>query len=122
MDVDLKVPEIGESINEVQVTSWLKAVGDSLSEDDPVVVLESDKVTLELPAPATGVLLEQLKAAGETAEVGEVIGKLRASEGAPAAPPPSSVEVSPASTTAARRPDGSCGCCLPVASRPIRSS
>ena len=80
MDVELIVPAIGESITEVQVSSWLKAVGDVLSEDDPVVVLESDKVTLELPSPASGVLVEQLKAAGETAEVGEVIGRLRAGE------------------------------------------
>jgi 2-oxoglutarate dehydrogenase E2 component (dihydrolipoamide succinyltransferase) len=113
MDVELRVPEVGESITEVQVTSWLKAVGDPLAEDDPVVVLESDKVTLELPAPVSGVLLEQLKAPGETAEVGEVIGRVRATEGAPAG-------VAPAAASARTNPPAAAT--APVAPPPAAPS
>ena len=76
MSIELKVPPVGESITEVQVGEWLKAEGEAVERDDPVVVLESDKVTLELPAPASGVIRQVLKKAGETARVGEVIGTM----------------------------------------------
>jgi 2-oxoglutarate dehydrogenase E2 component (dihydrolipoamide succinyltransferase) len=86
MAVELKVPEAGESITEVQVEEWLKQEGDRVELDEPVVVLESDKAGMELPAPAAGILRQILKPAGETVNVGEVLGIL--DEGS--APPESS--------------------------------
>lgn len=79
MPIELVVPNVGESITEVQIGSWLKAQGDQVDRDQPVVEIESDKATLELPAPSAGTLTQILKKAGESAEVGEVIGYMEAS-------------------------------------------
>ena len=82
MAIDLKAPSPGESITEVSIGEWLKGVGDHVEEDEPLVVIESDKVNLEVPAPKAGTLVEILKEAGETVRVGEVLGRLEAGEGA----------------------------------------
>jgi 2-oxoglutarate dehydrogenase E2 component (dihydrolipoamide succinyltransferase) len=76
MAIELKVPEVGESITEVEIGAWLKKSGDSVRKDEPVVTLESDKATVELAAPEAGTLTRLLKQPGETAKVGEVIGYL----------------------------------------------
>jgi 2-oxoglutarate dehydrogenase E2 component (dihydrolipoamide succinyltransferase) len=76
MPVELRVPSVGESITEVQIGEWLKAPGDAVEQDEPVVVIETDKVTVELPSPASGVISSILVQSGKTAAVGEVIGKL----------------------------------------------
>ncbi|HVS09936.1 MAG TPA: 2-oxoglutarate dehydrogenase complex dihydrolipoyllysine-residue succinyltransferase [Planctomycetota bacterium] len=81
MAVELKIPQVGESITEVQVGEWLKSEGDTVAADEPVVVIETDKVTVELPAPSAGKLSRVLKHQGEAAEVGEVIGYLEAGAG-----------------------------------------
>jgi len=78
MSVELKVPSVGESITEVQIGDWLKGAGQSVRADEGVVVIETDKVTVELPAPANGVITKVLKNKGETAAVGEVIGYMDA--------------------------------------------
>ena len=90
MATELKVPEVGESITEVMIGVWKKNVGDSVSADESVVEIESDKATVELPAPSNGVVSAILKQAGEQAVVGEVIGYLEAvasSQSTPAATP-----------------------------------
>ncbi len=74
MAVELKVPTVGESITEVQIGAWRKSSGDWVEQDEAVVELESDKATVELPAPVAGTITEILKKEGDTAEVGEVIG------------------------------------------------
>jgi 2-oxoglutarate dehydrogenase E2 component (dihydrolipoamide succinyltransferase) len=74
MAVELKVPAVGESITEVQIGEWLKQAGDEVRADEAVVVIETDKVTVELPAPAAGRVTKVLKKRGEQAKVGEVIG------------------------------------------------
>lgn len=74
MPIELKVPQVGESITEVQIGAWLKSPGDVVQQDDPVVEIESDKATLELPAPVNGTITRILKDKGQTAGVGEVIG------------------------------------------------
>ena len=74
MAIELKVPEVGESITEVQIGVWKKQEGDSVAIDDSIVEIESDKATVELPAPVGGTVTKILKAAGEKAMVGEVIG------------------------------------------------
>ncbi len=78
MSIELKVPSFGESITDVVIGEWLVAPGDTVSEDDPLVSIESDKITAELPAPASGVLTEILKQAGEAAVVGEILGRMEA--------------------------------------------
>src|SRR5438876_8933496 len=74
MAVELVVPSVGESVTEVEIGDWLKNPGDSVEEDEPVVVIETEKVTVELPAPAAGTITETLKCKGEKAAVGDVIG------------------------------------------------
>ena len=76
MAIELKVPEIGESITEVEIGGWLKKAGEPVGKDEPVVTLESEKATVELPSPGAGTMGKALKQQGEVAKVGEVIGYL----------------------------------------------
>jgi 2-oxoglutarate dehydrogenase E2 component (dihydrolipoamide succinyltransferase) len=86
MAIELKVPEVGESITEVMIGIWKKQEGDVVAVDDPIVEIESDKATVELPAPVAGRISKVLKASGDKAVVGEVIGYLEpAGAAAPAA-------------------------------------
>lgn len=87
MPTELKIPEVGESITEVEIGEWLKREGDQVAKDETVVTLESEKATVDLPAPTAGTLATILKKKGETARVGEVIARFaQAGEGvAPAA-------------------------------------
>jgi len=71
---DLVIPPLGESISEAVIAKWLKKVGESVAVDEPIADLETDKVSVALPAPTAGVLAEQRFAAGDTVKVGEVIG------------------------------------------------
>jgi 2-oxoglutarate dehydrogenase E2 component (dihydrolipoamide succinyltransferase) len=73
MAIELKVPVAGESITEVEIGQWLKAKGDPVKKDEPVVTLESEKATVELPAPVSGVISNILKKNGDSAAIGEVI-------------------------------------------------
>lgn len=99
MATDVKVPAAGESISEVVIGAWLKSVGDAVAADEPVVELETDKATLELPAPVAGVLTEQLFAEGDTVAVGDVIARIDETQAAAAAAPPA-----PAAEPAAEAP------------------
>jgi 2-oxoglutarate dehydrogenase E2 component (dihydrolipoamide succinyltransferase) len=74
MPVELVVPSVGESITEVEIGDWLKNPGEQIHQDEPVVVIETEKVTVELPAPASGTLTTMLKHKGDKAAVGDVIG------------------------------------------------
>jgi 2-oxoglutarate dehydrogenase E2 component (dihydrolipoamide succinyltransferase) len=85
MAVELKVPTVGESITEVEIGQWLKAEGDAVEKDEPLVEIETDKATVEVAAPASGVLGKIIKQTGEPAEIGEVIGQVE--EGAAEAEP-----------------------------------
>ena len=87
MPIELKIPAAGESVSEVEIGSWLKQKGDSVQRDEPVVVLESEKASMELPAPAAGTLTEVLKKPGDTARVGEVIAVLEPGDSAAGAVP-----------------------------------
>ena len=73
MPVELKVPKVGESIVEVEIGEWLKQEGDAISVDEIVVMLDSEKTTVELPSPVAGTLGKILKPQGQTAAIGEVI-------------------------------------------------
>ena len=85
MTIELKVPAVGESITEVEIGSWLKAEGATVAKDEPVAVIETEKATVELPAPEAGTLVKILKKQGETAGVGETIAHLDAGKSEPAA-------------------------------------
>ena len=83
MTAEIKVPNLGESVTEATVAKWLKHPGEAVAVDEPVVEVETDKVTLEVPAPATGTLAEILADEGASLPVGAVLGRI--SEGAAAA-------------------------------------
>jgi 2-oxoglutarate dehydrogenase E2 component (dihydrolipoamide succinyltransferase) len=88
---DIVVPSMGESITEATIARWLKQQGESVKLDDPLVELETDKVTLEVSSPATGVLSEQLVPQGASVNVGAIIGRVTegaSASAAPSAPPP----------------------------------
>jgi 2-oxoglutarate dehydrogenase E2 component (dihydrolipoamide succinyltransferase) len=73
LSVAVKIPEVGESISEVAIGEWLKHEGDFVERDEDVVVIETDKATVEVPAPEAGRVVKILKKAGDTASVNEVI-------------------------------------------------
>lgn len=90
------VPTLGESVSEATVAKWLKKEGDAVAADEPLVELETDKVTLEVNAPSAGVVIKISKDAGAAVKVGEILGEISASAAntsakpaaAPAAPAP----------------------------------
>ena len=84
MAAEIKVPTLGESVTEATVAQWLKQAGDTVEADEPLVELETDKVTLEVNAPEAGTLSEIVANEGDTVEVGALLGKI--GEGSGAAP------------------------------------
>lgn len=78
MPIELKIPAVGESITEVQISEWLKAEGDLVKQDEAIAVIDSEKATLDLPSPQSGRLMKILHQAGETVAVGAVIAHLEA--------------------------------------------
>jgi len=95
MPIELKIPAAGESVSEVEIGSWLKQKGDSVQRDEPVVVLESEKASMELPAPSAGTITEVLKKPGDTAKVGEVIAYLEPGQAKADAPTPMPAKEAP---------------------------
>jgi 2-oxoglutarate dehydrogenase E2 component (dihydrolipoamide succinyltransferase) len=105
--IELKVPEVGESITEVMIGAWKKGEGDGVAMDDSIVEIESDKATVELPAPAAGTISKVLKGSGEKAMVGEVIGYLEpAAAGAASGPPAAGPVPAAAAVVDVRRSEG----------------
>ena len=78
MPVELIVPSVGESITQVEIGDWLKRPGEAVDQDEPVVVIETEKVTVELPAPTRGTITQTLKRKGDKAAVGDIIGYMEA--------------------------------------------
>ncbi|MER6478961.1 biotin/lipoyl-containing protein, partial [Streptomyces filamentosus] len=104
---DVVLPALGESVTEGTVTRWLKSVGETVEADEPLLEVSTDKVDTEIPAPASGVLLEIVVGEDETAEVGAklaVIGAAGAAPAAPAAPAPAAPAAAPAPAPAAPAP------------------
>jgi 2-oxoglutarate dehydrogenase E2 component (dihydrolipoamide succinyltransferase) len=83
MTIEIRIPEVGESIEEVTLEQWLKKEGDPVAEDEPIAILESDKVTIELPAPESGTLGSIDRQAGEQCGIGDVIGHLEPASDSP---------------------------------------
>jgi len=88
MVAEIKVPSLGESITEATVSKWLKRLGDAVAVDEPVAELETDKVTLEVSAPAAGTLSEILAEEGANVPVGAVLGRIADRASARSAPHP----------------------------------
>ena len=85
MSIEIKIPSVGESVREAVLAEWFKQDGDTVRKDDPLFVIETDKVTLEVVAEAAGVL-KILVAAGETVAIGTVVGALEPVDAAAPAP------------------------------------
>ncbi|MCB4771700.1 2-oxoglutarate dehydrogenase complex dihydrolipoyllysine-residue succinyltransferase [Ancylobacter sp. Lp-2] len=86
MATEIRVPTLGESVTEATIGKWFKKAGEAVAADEPIVELETDKVTIEVPAPAAGVLSEIIAKDGETVGVGALLGSIGAGAGAAAAP------------------------------------
>src|SRR3954454_8531072 len=86
MATEIRVPTLGESVTEATVARWLKQAGERVERDEPVVELETDKVSLEVPAPAAGVIGEISAPEGSNVPVGAVLATI--ADGAAASPHP----------------------------------
>jgi 2-oxoglutarate dehydrogenase E2 component (dihydrolipoamide succinyltransferase) len=95
MAVEIKVPTLGESVTEATVSKWLKAMGDAVTVDEPLVELETDKVSVEVNAPSSGTLAEVLVQEGADVAVGTLLGRISegGETGAAAKPAAKPVEV-----------------------------
>ncbi|TIW00120.1 MAG: dihydrolipoamide succinyltransferase, partial [Mesorhizobium sp.] len=82
MATEIRVPTLGESVTEATVGKWFKKVGDAIAADEPLVELETDKVTVEVPAAGAGTLAEITVKEGETVNVGALLGSISAGGGA----------------------------------------
>jgi len=100
---DIVIPQMGESVAEGSVGTWLKAVGEAVEQDEPIVEIETDKVAMEVPSPVAGVLTEQLVAEGDTVEIGALIARVDTEGAATAAPAPAAAPAA-APTSAAAAP------------------
>ncbi|MEN3382855.1 MAG: hypothetical protein V7608_2899 [Hyphomicrobiales bacterium] len=109
---DILVPTLGESVSEATIGKWFKKPGDAVAVDEPLVELETDKVTIEVPAPAAGMLAEISAKDGDTVAVGAILGMIKegaggkaaAAKAAPAAEAKSSTEAKPAAKPAPAQP------------------
>jgi 2-oxoglutarate dehydrogenase E2 component (dihydrolipoamide succinyltransferase) len=110
MATDIRVPTLGESVTEATIARWYKKAGEAVAADEPLVELETDKVTVEVPAPAAGVLEKIVAKDGDTVGVGAVLGSIKeGAGGAAAAKPAAKVEApkaapAPAAAKAAPAP------------------
>ncbi len=101
MSVEVKVPQLPESVSDATLVSWHKAPGDSVARDENLVDLETDKVVLEVPAPVSGVLADIKIANGATVTSGQLLALLEPGETAAEAPAAASVATAPAAAPAA---------------------
>jgi len=105
MSTDIRVPTLGESVTEATIGRWFKKAGDAVSVDEPLVELETDKVTVEVPSPAAGVLSEIKVKNGETVAVGALLGSIsEGAGGAKAAPKAEAPKAAPAAAPKAAAP------------------
>jgi 2-oxoglutarate dehydrogenase E2 component (dihydrolipoamide succinyltransferase) len=117
MAIEIKVPALGESVTEATVGQWLKKPGEAVKVDEPLVELETDKVTVEVPAPVAGVLSDIKVEQGATVGIGSVLGSIKegaAASAAPAAKPTApKAEAAPAPKPAAPQPAPQAGNGMP---------
>jgi 2-oxoglutarate dehydrogenase E2 component (dihydrolipoamide succinyltransferase) len=101
MTTEIRVPTLGESVSEATIGKWFKKVGDAVKADEPVLELETDKVTLEVNAPSAGVLSEIVAKDGDTVGVGALLGSIAAGSAAAVTPAPQAPAAAPKATPAA---------------------
>ena len=95
MSIEIKVPPLGESVSEATIARWIKSAGEAVALDEPVAELETDKVTLEVPAPAAGVISSITADVGATVGIDAVIALIDEGATASAAPAASAPETKP---------------------------
>src|SRR2546430_1618082 len=103
---DIRVPTLGESVTEATIGKWFKKPGEAVAVDEPLVELETDKVTIEVPAPAAGVLSDIAAKDGETVAVGALLGQIKEGAVAPAAKPGATKAPEPPKPPPAAAPSG----------------
>ena len=116
---EVRLPQLGESVTEGTISRWLKAVGDQVEADEPLVEVSTDKVDTEIPAPVSGVLLQIMVAEDGVAPVGAVLGLIGAADAAPAAAPaPEPTAPAPAPSAPAPAPSAPAPAPAPAPSAP----
>src|SRR6476619_4878794 len=105
MATDVQVPALGESITEGTLAEWLKKPGEAVAADEPIASLETDKVTVDVPSPAAGVLTEQLVKEGDTVAVGALIARIGDAGAAVTSAPPPGAGETPALREEERAPE-----------------
>jgi 2-oxoglutarate dehydrogenase E2 component (dihydrolipoamide succinyltransferase) len=93
MNKEIRVPALGESVTEATIAKWFKNIGDAVKADEPMVELETDKVTVEVPAPASGKLSSISAASGSTVKVGALLGAIEEGAAGTAAKPAAAAPV-----------------------------
>jgi 2-oxoglutarate dehydrogenase E2 component (dihydrolipoamide succinyltransferase) len=109
MATEIRVPTLGESVSEATIGKWFKKAGEAIAADEPIVELETDKVTVEVPAPAAGTLSEITANEGDTVEVGALLGMIEAGAGAPAKKAEPKEEAAPAKAEAPKAAQAEAG-------------
>ncbi|MDB5701596.1 MAG: dihydrolipoamide succinyltransferase [Sphingomonadales bacterium] len=104
MSTEVTVPVLGETITEATLGEWLKKPGDAVKADEPIASLETDKVSVEVPAPVAGIMGQQVVKVGDTVNVGAVIASIEAGGAAGAAAAPAPAATAPASTAGQQAP------------------
>jgi 2-oxoglutarate dehydrogenase E2 component (dihydrolipoamide succinyltransferase) len=119
---DIRVPTLGESVTEATIGKWFKQPGDAVAVDEPLVELETDKVTIEVPAPAAGMLAEITAKNGETVAVGALLGQIKDGAGAaaPAKPAPAAAKA-PAAAAAPPAAAAAPAAAAPAAAKAVPS-
>ncbi len=119
--VEVKVPQLSESVAEATLLQWKKKPGDAVAIDEILIEVETDKVVLEVPAPAAGVLMEIVRDDGSTVVAGELIARLdtegKAAAPAPAAAPPPAAAAPRPAAAAAPPPGAMSGVAMPAAAK-----
>jgi 2-oxoglutarate dehydrogenase E2 component (dihydrolipoamide succinyltransferase) len=118
---DIRMPQLGETVTEGTITKWFKQVGDSVTEDEVLFEVSTDKVDTEVPSPTGGVITEILVAEGDTDDVGTVLARVGESEAAPApdaAAPPTATPAAGAAPADAAAPAAEPPAAEPPAAEP----
>ncbi len=115
MIIDVKVPQLSESVAEATLVSWHKKAGEAVSRDENLIDIETDKVVLELPAPDAGVIVKIIKGDGDTVVSGEVIAQIDTEAKAAAGAAPAAAAAAPAPVAAAAAPAAAAGTASPAA-------
>jgi 2-oxoglutarate dehydrogenase E2 component (dihydrolipoamide succinyltransferase) len=123
MSIQIKVPAMGESVTEATVARWFKKEGDAVNRDEPLLELETDKVTVEVPAPASGAIESISVKAGDTVQVGTILGAIAEGKaGSPSVVPASNPDSAAPKPAPAPKPVAAPAAPKPVAAAPVMPS